>query len=303
MRSTFKQLYYINRNKVKADGTTAVWCRISIDGKQAVLSTGIYCRPDDWNGKKGEVKDIRTNGRLSQYCQHIENTYDIILKEQGVISAELLKNTIIAESFLPTTLLETGRQELEQLEKRSVKIESRSTYRQSVIFQDTIRRYIESVYDMPDIPLEDVTEQFGRDYKTFLLRDLGCSTDKMNKCLCWLNRLLYLAVDREILPSTVETYQPQRTETADGDTVRGQEDGTCTADVHLFELHRLGVCGRVQALSASCRGDGGRQEVYPSKEGQDQRGSVCPVASRGGTYIVVLQHDRRHEARVPLAHP
>lgn len=113
MRSTFKQLYYINRSKVKADGTTAIWCRISIDGKQVVLSTGIYCNPDDWNTKKGEVKDVRTNVRLSQYRQHIEDTYNTILKEQGVVSAELLKNTIVAESSLPTTLLETGRQELE----------------------------------------------------------------------------------------------------------------------------------------------------------------------------------------------
>ena len=112
MRSTFKQLYYINRSKVKADGTTAIWCRISIDGKQAVLSTGIYCNPDDWNSKKGEVKDVRTNGRLSQYRQHIEDTYGTILKEQGVVSAELLKNTIVAESSLPTTLLQTGKQEL-----------------------------------------------------------------------------------------------------------------------------------------------------------------------------------------------
>lgn len=98
MRSTFKQLYYINRSKVKADGTTAIWCRISIDGKQVVLSTGIYCNPDDWNTKKGEVKDVRTNVRLSQYRQHIEDTYNTILKEQGVVSAELLKNTIVAES-------------------------------------------------------------------------------------------------------------------------------------------------------------------------------------------------------------
>lgn len=199
MRSTFKQLYYINRSKVKADGTTAIWCRISIDGKQAVLSTGIYCNPDDWNSKKGEVKDVRTNGRLSQYRQHIEDTYGTILKEQGVVSAELLKNTIVAESSLPTTLLQTGKQELERLKKRSVEIQSRSTYRQSIIFQDCIRLYIESVYDMQDIPLEEITEGFGNDYKTFLLKDLGCSTDKMNKCLCWLNRLLYLAVDREII--------------------------------------------------------------------------------------------------------
>ncbi len=34
MRSTFKLLFYINRNKVKSDGTTAVLCRISIDEKE-----------------------------------------------------------------------------------------------------------------------------------------------------------------------------------------------------------------------------------------------------------------------------
>ena len=52
MRSTFSQLYYINRAKVKTDGTTAVMCRITIDGKNTALTTDIYCRPEDWNAKK-----------------------------------------------------------------------------------------------------------------------------------------------------------------------------------------------------------------------------------------------------------
>ena len=33
MRSTFSILFYINRGKIKADGTTAVMCRITIDGR------------------------------------------------------------------------------------------------------------------------------------------------------------------------------------------------------------------------------------------------------------------------------
>ena len=49
MRSTFSILPYINRNKVKADGTTAVLCRITIDGKCSTIATGFYCRPDDLN--------------------------------------------------------------------------------------------------------------------------------------------------------------------------------------------------------------------------------------------------------------
>ena len=49
MRSTYKQLYYINRGKVKSDGTTSIMCRITIDGKAVALSTGLYC----YNRRKG----------------------------------------------------------------------------------------------------------------------------------------------------------------------------------------------------------------------------------------------------------
>ena len=91
MRSTFRILFYINRNKVKADGTTAVMCRISIDGKQAVLTTGIYCQPREWNAKKGTIKTERENNRLSAFRTRIEHTYEHILEGLGVVSSELLK--------------------------------------------------------------------------------------------------------------------------------------------------------------------------------------------------------------------
>ena len=68
MRSTFSILPYINRNKVKADGTTAVLCRITIDGKSSTITTGIYCRSEDWNSNKGTIRIVRENNRLQEYC-------------------------------------------------------------------------------------------------------------------------------------------------------------------------------------------------------------------------------------------
>lgn len=91
MRSTFSILPYINRNKVKADGTTSVMCRISIDGKSSVFSTGIYCRPEDWNTEKGEIREQRANNRLIELRNKLEQTYEKYLKTKGVVSAELLK--------------------------------------------------------------------------------------------------------------------------------------------------------------------------------------------------------------------
>ena len=94
MRSTFSLLPYINRSKVKADGTTAVLCRITIAGEQTVISTGIYCRPEDWNGKKNEIRTVRENNRLREYLRLTEEAYNEILKSQGVVSVEILKNHI-----------------------------------------------------------------------------------------------------------------------------------------------------------------------------------------------------------------
>jgi len=200
MRSTFKQLYYINRSKVKTDGTTAVFCRITIDGKSSVLATGLYCNPDDFNSKKGEIKDVKQNGKLLKFRERIEQIYEQTLLKQKAVSSELLKNTIVGINSVPNTLLQGGAEELERLKNRSVEIKSRSTYRQSVLLHECLKQYIQSL-NKEDFPFFDISEQFGLSYKTFLLKDLNCSTDKMNKCFCWLNRLIYIAVDREIIPT------------------------------------------------------------------------------------------------------
>ena len=83
-------------------------CRITIDGKAVVLSTGLYCQPEEWNSKKGEVKNNRLNGMLDEHKKCVDETYAELLKVNGVISAELLKNTITEVNSVPTMLLEAG---------------------------------------------------------------------------------------------------------------------------------------------------------------------------------------------------
>lgn len=200
MRSTFKTLFYINRSKLKADGTTPVLCRITVDNKQTVLTSGIYCKPEDWNSKKGELRDGMYNNDLVKLRQRIEQTYENILKEQGVISAELLKNTITGINTIPTHLLQGGEAERERLRIRSLEINSTSTYRQSKTTQSNLRDFLLS-RGMEDIAFSDITEEFGESFKMFLKGNLGYATTHVNHCLTWLNRLIYIAVDQEVLRS------------------------------------------------------------------------------------------------------
>ena len=167
MRSTFKLLFYINRNKVKSDGTTAVLCRISIDGKKSAVATGIYCRPEDWDSKKCEIRTVRENNRLAGFRDQLEKAYDNLLKHQGVVTAELLKATVSGANSVPEYLLQAGEVERERLRVR--------------------------------IAFSDITEEFAESFKVFLKKELGYRNSHVNHCLCWLNRLIYIAVDREIL--------------------------------------------------------------------------------------------------------
>ena len=105
MRSTFKILPYINRKRIKSDGTTAVLCRVSIDGKSILITTGIFCRPEDWDSRKGTIRQPRENNRLAEFRLNLERAYDRLLKEQGAVSTELLKNAVTGVATIPQTLL------------------------------------------------------------------------------------------------------------------------------------------------------------------------------------------------------
>ena len=197
MRSTFSILYYINRSKIKADGTTAIMCRITIDGKKSVFATGHYCTPDDWNAKTGEVKDIRTNNMLNDLRAKLEASYESLLKDAGMVTAEMLRNEITCVATIPTTLLKAGEDERERLRIRAEVINSTSSYRQSKSSQAYLHEYLLSL-NMRDIAFEDITEDFGWGYKLYL-KSKGCGAGHINHCLTWLNRLIYVAVDREII--------------------------------------------------------------------------------------------------------
>lgn len=144
MRSTFKILPYINRKRIKSDGTTAVLCRVSIDGKSILITTGIFCRPEDWNSQTGTIRQPRENNRLAEFRLNLERAYDRLLKEQGAVSAELLKNAVTGVATIPQTLLKGGEAERERLRLRAEQIHSTSTFRQSKTTQLNLQQFLQS---------------------------------------------------------------------------------------------------------------------------------------------------------------
>ena len=142
MRSTFKILFYINKNKVKTDGTTGILCRITIDGANVVMSTGESIAPHEWSVKRGETTDKKTNQRLQAFREEIEQGYNNLLYRYGAVSAELLKNHLQGVGKAPTTLLAMSRAEVQRQSEEVEKSKSESTYRQNGDSDRQLRNFV-----------------------------------------------------------------------------------------------------------------------------------------------------------------
>lgn len=133
MRSTFKILFYINRQKTKTDGNTAILCRITIDGKSTAITTGEECNPSGWNSKQGLTTNRKTNQRINEFRELVENTYRDILTREGVVSVELIKNRLQGIATNPATLLAMSRAELQAVKESVGRSRAEGTYLNLII--------------------------------------------------------------------------------------------------------------------------------------------------------------------------
>jgi len=184
MRSTFKILFYINRQKTKADGKTAIFCRVTIDGRSAVMTTGEECLPTEWNSGQGTTGEKKINQRLAAFRELVEKTYAEMLMKDGVVSAELLKNRLQGVAATPTTLLSMSEAELQSVKACVGRSRSEGTYRNHTYSDKMLREWIESK-GRKDMPIHAVTDGMFEEFRFYLKKRFTAKT--VNRDLCWLS--------------------------------------------------------------------------------------------------------------------
>lgn len=197
MRSTFKILFYINRQKIKSDGNTAILCRITIDGKSSAITTGEECKPSEWNTKQGLTTDRKTNQRLYEFKELVEKAYRDILVRDGVVSAELVKNHLQGIATHPTTLLAMSRVELQAVKESVGKSRAEGTYLNLSHSDRNLREFVKDK-GLQDMPISTITEELFEEYR-FFLKKRGLKGTTINNYLCWLSRLMFRAVSQRII--------------------------------------------------------------------------------------------------------
>ena len=197
MRSTFKILFYINRQKIKTDGNTAILCRFTIDGKNTTIRTGEECNPSEWSTKQGLTTNKKTNQRINEFRELVEKTYRDILTREGVVSVELIKNSLQGIATNPTTLLAMSKVELQAVKESVGKSRAKGTYLNLSYSDRNLREFVEDK-GVQDILISTITEDLIEEYR-FFLKKHRLKSSTINNNLCWLSRLMFRAVSRRII--------------------------------------------------------------------------------------------------------
>ena len=202
MRSTFKVLFFLKRDKQKKDGSVPVYCRITIDGKESRFGMKKNIDPKLWNVKEGKAtgksaESSEINALLEKTKAGIHKIYRDIQERENAVSAEKVKNIFLGIDSKQYMLLKAFDEHVEEkfnlIGKRIVK----STYHRYYYLRIRLSEFLTEKYHLSDIPLREINYQFIRDFEMYLLTVRGNKQSTIAQYLINLKKIVELAYKNE----------------------------------------------------------------------------------------------------------
>ena len=151
MRSTFKTVFYVNGSKEK-NGIVPIMGRVTINGTIAQFSCKQRISKDLWDAKGNRAK-----GK----------------SREAFVTAEMVRNAYQGIGTEYETLLRAFDKENEAFAKRVGKDRSKRTYQKYLTVRKYVAEFIKKQYKRTDMAMNELTEDFIRDYCLYLRNEVG----------------------------------------------------------------------------------------------------------------------------------
>jgi hypothetical protein len=169
---TFKVLFYLKRDKQKASGMISLFCRITVDEKEARFGMKCKVTPNYRDMEAGRATGrtadaVKTNALVENTKAAIYKIYGELQERDSYVTAEKIKSVftgIEARRQILLELFDTHNCDL----KLQIDINlSKSTFRKYCTVRRTVAGFIPHKYSLHDIPLREVNLQFPGDLEVY----------------------------------------------------------------------------------------------------------------------------------------
>ncbi|WP_418529937.1 site-specific integrase [Paraprevotella clara] len=203
-RSTFAILFYINRTKIRKDGTCQLLCKVSIDAEWEQIGTKVSVNPSIWNPEKGRADGrsenaVVVNRAIGELTKEITGHYNNIKNSLGFITAELVKNAVMGIGQKPLTLLALFREHNEEFEKRIGLDRIKETHDSYLRSYKHLAAFIKEKKGVEDVTLRSLDKVFYDDFELFLCKDCGMKPKTVHEHLYRLKKMTRRAVSQGTL--------------------------------------------------------------------------------------------------------
>lgn len=177
MRSTFKTVFYVNASKEK-NGNVPIMGRVTINGTIAQFSCKQTIPKTLWDAKgnraKGKSKEAQgVNSALENIKAQIAKHYQRLSDREAYVTAEMVRNAYQGIGTEYETLLRAFDKENEAFAKRVGKDRAKRTYQKYLTVRKYVAEFIKSHYRRSDISMNELTEDFIRDFCLYLRNEVG----------------------------------------------------------------------------------------------------------------------------------
>ena len=110
MKSTFRVLFFLKRDKQKKDGRTPLMCRITVDGKESRFNMKMDILPEHWDVKAskamGRAKEVdEINSLIDNVKASLYQIYRDLQERGKQVTSEIIKNSFLGLDDSFETLL------------------------------------------------------------------------------------------------------------------------------------------------------------------------------------------------------
>lgn len=193
-------LFFIKKSKKDKSGNAPIYCRITVNGGRAEISTNEKVEPAKWDSAmqrvKGRLEPIRViNNVLDHTDLKIKRIFNSLQEKEQEISAGIIKDIIIGKSKSHRYLIETFELNNQLMEKEKDLKYSADTVKRYKISISRIAAFLRKEYSVPDIQLQKLNLTFIRKYDIFLRTEYSTEHNTAMKYLKHLKKVIHFAME------------------------------------------------------------------------------------------------------------
>ena len=203
-RSTFAILFYINRTKVRKDGTCQLLCKVSVDAKWEQIGIKVAVNPALWNPETGRADGrsenaLTVNRAINDLDKQIRGHYKRIKNSLGFVTAELIKNAMLGIGEKKLTLLVLFTEHNEEFKKRIGVDREKGSYESYTRSYRHLHEFIRDKKKTEDVTLKSLDQDFYDDFELYLRSDCGMQQKTVHEHLYRLKKMTKRALSQGTL--------------------------------------------------------------------------------------------------------